>query len=75
MIIAWLISYSAVSIHILRDKLHSVEKWIRYVSAILFIGFGIYLGVHIFAHGHGHECGEDCGHTHCALNEETSMYE
>jgi cytochrome c biogenesis protein CcdA len=67
MIIAWLISYSAVSIHTLTSRLHSVEKWVRYVSAALFIGFGIYLCVHIFAHGHKHECGHDCGHQHCEL--------
>ncbi len=59
MIIAWLISYSAVSITTLTNRLHSIEKWIRYISAVLFIGYGIYLCVHIFSHT---ECG--CHHHH-----------
>jgi threonine/homoserine/homoserine lactone efflux protein len=58
MIIAWLISYSAVSIHTLTSKLHSVEKWVRYISAVLFIGFGIYLCVHIGLHGIACSCHE-----------------
>ena len=69
MLIAWLISYSAVSIHTLTSKLHTVEKWVRYVSAALFIGFGIYLCAHVFTHGHGHECGHGCGHEHCEMVE------
>jgi cytochrome c biogenesis protein CcdA len=56
MVIAWLISYSAVSISTLTKRLHSIEKWIRYISAVLFIGYGIYLCVHIFAHGDGCSC-------------------
>ena len=60
MIIAWLISYSAVSISTLKEKLHHIEKWIRYVSAVLFIGYGLYLCVHIFTH----EEGCDCTHHH-----------
>ena len=59
MIIAWLISYSAVSMSTLNARLASIEKWVRYVSAALFIGFGIYLLVHICSHGHG------CNHDHC----------
>ena len=62
MIVAWLISYSAVSIILLKEKLHSVEKWIRYVSAVLFIGFGIYLCVHIFAHKGHHHCEHEPHH-------------
>ena len=62
MIVAWLISYSAVSINLLKEKLHSVEKWIRYVSAVLFIGFGIYLCVHIFAHKGHHHCEHEPHH-------------
>jgi cytochrome c biogenesis protein CcdA len=60
MVIAWLISYSAVSISTLTKRLHSIEKWIRYISAVLFIGYGIYLCVHIFAH----EDGCSCNHHH-----------
>jgi ABC-type nickel/cobalt efflux system permease component RcnA len=64
MIIAWLISYSAISIDKLTERMHNLQKWIRYASAALFIGFGIYLCVHIWGHGHGHghEC--DCSHEH-----------
>ena len=57
MILAWIISYSAISLSTLNAKLSTVEKWVRYVSAVLFIGFGIYLCAHIFAH--------DCGHSTC----------
>ena len=68
MIIAWLISYSAVSISTLTAKLHTIEKWVRYISAILFIGFGIYLCAHIFVHGNQCEC-EHHHHTmHITLN-------
>ena len=67
MVIAWLISYSAVSQSSLMQKLQRIEKCVRYVSAALFIGFGIYLCVHIFAHGHSHACEHDCGHTHCEM--------
>ena len=68
MVIAWLISYSVVSMSTIHDRLHTIEKWIRYVSAVLFIGFGIYLCVHIFAHTceHGqceHERHSCCTHS------------
>lgn len=55
MLLAWLISYSAVSVQTLTARLQSVEKWIRYVSAVLFIGFGIYLSIHILSEGHNHQ--------------------
>ena len=66
MVIAWLISYSVVSMSTIHDRLHTIEKWIRYVSAVLFIGFGIYLCVHIFAHTceHGQCEHEQCEHEH-----------
>lgn len=51
MIIAWIISYSAISLSTVNHRLASIEKWVRYISAILFIGFGIYLCIHIFTHG------------------------
>jgi len=67
MLIAWLISYSVVSIHTIKTKLHHIEKWVRYISAVLFIGFGIYLSVHIFTHGSTCECEhhhtEHCHHS------------
>lgn len=56
MMIAWLISYSAISVSTLTHRLHKIEKWIRYVSAILFLSYGIYLCVHIFAHEDGCTC-------------------
>jgi threonine/homoserine/homoserine lactone efflux protein len=70
MIIAWLISYSAISIDKLTERMHSIQKWIRYISAALFIGFGIYLCVHIFAHDkHCHSCDTHTEHVchdeHC----------
>lgn len=56
MIIAWIISYSAVSIGKLTNSLHHFEKWFRRICAILFIGLGIYLGIHCLTHDHdGHE--------------------
>ena len=67
MIIAWLISYSTISLPKLTERLHAVEKWIRYVSAILFIGFGIYLCVHIFTHNSGCCCEHEHIHTSCCM--------
>lgn len=68
MIIAWLISYSAVSLPKLTERLHSLEKWIRYVSAILFIGFGIYLCAHLFAHEDACSCEHEQVHTSSCLH-------
>jgi threonine/homoserine/homoserine lactone efflux protein len=56
MIIAWLISYSAISIDKLTERMHGIQKWIRYISAALFIGFGIYLLIHILSHGTSCSC-------------------
>ena len=67
MIIAWLISYSTVSLSTITTRIHSIEQWIRYVSAVLFIGFGIYLSIHIFHHQ------EECNCTHHSHN--TSLCE
>ncbi len=71
MIIAWLISYSAISMDKLNDRIHGIQKWIRYMSAALFIGFGIYLCVHLFAHKQSCSCGHDhtehvCHDEHCS---------
>lgn len=52
LIIAWLISYSVVSTQALTEKLGRFEKWFRYICAVLFIGYGLYLGIHIFGEGH-----------------------
>lgn len=44
-IIAWVICYSAVSTEVLTKKMQHFEKWFRYVCAVLFLGFGIYLAI------------------------------
>jgi len=54
LILAWLISYSTVSVQTLTQKLQGFEKWFRYICAVLFIGYGLYLGVHILNEGHEH---------------------
>ncbi|MBO4666325.1 MAG: sulfite exporter TauE/SafE family protein [Paludibacteraceae bacterium] len=54
LIIAWIISYSAISTQALTEKLGKLQKWFRYICAALFIGYGLYLGIHILAH-HDHE--------------------
>lgn len=61
MLIAWLVSYSAISIGNITHKMGSFEKWFRHICAALFIIIGIYLGVHcVIEYQHG--C--DCGHEH-----------
>lgn len=55
MILAWLISYSAVSIGKLTSKLHDIEKWFRYICATLFLALGVYMTIH---------CITDPEHTH-----------
>lgn len=58
LIIAWLVSYSAVSIGNITQRLHSVEKWFRYICAVLFLALGVYMCFHSFHdHGHGHDHG------------------
>ncbi len=44
-IIAWIICYSAVSTETLTAKMQRFERWFRYVCAVLFLGFGIYLAI------------------------------
>ena len=58
MLIAWLVSYSAVSIGNLTNKLHTFEKWFRYICAVLFLALGVYMCIHTFHHhDHDHEHG------------------
>lgn len=45
LIIAWIICYSAVSTETLTAKMKHFERWFRYVCAVLFLGFGIYLAI------------------------------
>ena len=60
LIIAWVICYSAVSAQTLTAKVKRFEKWFRYVCAVLFLGYGIYLGVHLLCEDeHHHHHGED----------------
>ena len=54
MLLAWLISYSAISTQQLTEKMQRFEHWLRYGCAVLFIGYGIYLGVHLL-HDEDHE--------------------
>lgn len=54
MIIAWLISYSALSQERLMAGLHRFEHWFRIVCAVLFLGYGLYLGIHLFTESQGH---------------------
>ena len=61
MLIAWLVSYSAVSIANLTNKLHTFEKWFRYICAVLFLALGVYMCIHTFHHhehhhDHDHVC-------------------
>lgn len=49
-IIAWCICYSAISAQTLTDKMHRFEHIFRYICAVLFIGYGLYLAIHIFEH-------------------------
>ncbi len=45
MILAWIICYSAITTEVLTAKLKHFEQWFRYVCAVLFLGFGIYLAL------------------------------
>lgn len=65
MLIAWLISYSAVSIGSLTNRMGTFEKWFRYTCAVLFIGVGVYMGVHCLHHDHHHHHGEPGEPCHC----------
>lgn len=50
MLIAWIVSYSAISIGNLTNKMNVFEKWFRHICASLFILIGIYLVIHLFVH-------------------------
>lgn len=57
MLIAWLISYSAITVGQLTSKLGTFEKWFRHICAVLFLLAGIYLTVHCITdptHEHHH---------------------
>lgn len=61
MLIAWLVSYSAVSIAKLSSKMQTFEKWFRHICAILFILIGVYLAIHCYFEA---QEGCSCGHDH-----------
>ena len=61
MLIAWLVSYSAVSIGNLTSKMQTFEKWFRHICAILFLILGVYLTVHCVIEAHEHEHEHCCG--------------
>ena len=61
MLIAWLVSYSAVSIGKLTSRLGTFEKWFRHICAVLFLVLGVYLAVHCYMES---QEGCDCGHHH-----------
>ena len=57
LILAWVICYSAVNTQVLTTKVKNFEKWFRYICAVLFLGYGIYLGAHLLCedeHRHHH---------------------
>ena len=64
MLIAWLVSYSAVNIGHLTSKMGAFEKWFRHICAVLFLVLGVYLTIHcvIEYHEHNHN-----GCNHCEL--------
>ena len=66
MLIAWLVSYSAVSITKLTGKLQTFEKWFRHICAALFLILGVYLAIHCVIEYHEHEDG-CCHHEHYEL--------
>jgi threonine/homoserine/homoserine lactone efflux protein len=66
MLIAWLVSYSAVSIGNLTSKMQTFEKWFRHICAVLFIILGVYLAIHCFVEARGHE--HCCEHEHYELS-------
>ena len=62
MLIAWLVSYSAVSIGKLTNKLQIFEKWFRHICAVLFIILGVYLAIHCYIEQTDHH--SCCDHNH-----------
>ena len=64
MLIAWLVSYSAVSIGKLTSRMGTFEKWFRHICAVLFIILGVYLAVHCVVEAHEQEHCDGCHHHH-----------
>ena len=66
MLIAWLVSYSAVSIGKLTQKMNTFEKWFRHICAVLFLVLGVYLTIHCIIEAHEHD--HCCHHEHTELS-------
>ena len=66
MLIAWLVSYSAVSIGNLTQKMGIFEKWFRHICAVLFLVLGVYLAIHCVIEAHEHD--HCCEHEHYELS-------
>jgi hypothetical protein len=62
MLIAWLVSYSAVSIANLTSKMNTFEKWFRHICAVLFLVLGVYLAIHCVIEYQEHSHGDCCHH-------------
>ena len=75
MILAWLISYSSLSIDNLTNKLHTIEKWVRYVAAALFISFGLYLSIHILVDDDCCDHNHNLQHIHCTEHQAKPFHE
>ena len=57
LLIAWLISYSAITVGQLTEKMGAFEKWFRHICAVLFLVIGVYLVIHCITdptHEHHH---------------------
>jgi len=54
-ILAWIICYGTMTTQTLTEKMHRFEHWFRYACAVLFIGYGLYLGIHLLTEGEHHE--------------------
>jgi cell division protein FtsX len=70
MLIARLVSYSAVSIGNLTQKMGTFEKWFRHICAVLFLILGIYLTIHCVIEQHD-DC---CEHHHVELKMESGEF-
>lgn len=60
MILALLISRGMAGIGRINGNLQNVEKWLRRICIVLFIGMGIYMSVSIFGGHHHHDHYDEC---------------
>lgn len=64
MLLAWIISYSAISAQTLTERMQRFEHWFRFACAVLFLAYGIYLGYTLMNHDHHHH---DCCYVQSVL--------